>query len=922
MVKKLFTVLIGAFFSISYLIAQTGIVEGTVKDAVTLEPLIGANIVLGPTKGTITDLNGKFSISVPYGDYDIITSYVGYETEKSSVAVNSKRVSLDFALKSMTIDEVIIVADVARSRETPVAFTNVPTAQIAETLAGQDIPMILNTTPGVYATQLGGGDGDARITIRGFDQRNIAVMIDGIPVNDMENGWVYWSNWFGLDAVTRTIQIQRGLGASKLALPSVGGTMNILTSGIESKRKTSIKQSIDSQGKILTNFGFTSGPLNNGWGVTVAGAYKRGNGWVENTFSEGWFYYAKVDKRLEKHIITLSAMGAPQTHDQRSYTRSIPTYSLDYAKKLGIDVNATDSEGNLLYVPPVNNMGVNYNQHWGYLKRDRYNPDAKQETLSERTNIYHKPQFSLRDFWTVNEKLTISNILYLSIGKGGGDSPARSLNASNLIADREDPHYGRINWQAIYDANSKPTATAFGLKYPIKTKYSDDLYFSDNYLLRAHNEHYWYGLLSTASYKLNDYFDLSGGVDLRSYKGVHYRTVTDLLGGDYVVDKEDERNNYDLNPQLAMHYEGDTIAYYYEGLVNWGGVFTQLEYKYNRLSSFINISTAVNGYKKVDYFVMSESDWKWKPGFTIKTGANYNVSKRSNFFFNLGYLSKVRAFNYYYIGYTTDFREEIENERIKAFELGYHYGSPLYSININTYLTRWENKPTSRVVSEYVLQPDDPGYTGDAEPVDVYADIPGMDAFHMGVEIDLIYKPSNKLDIQGLASFGDWKWDKIIEGLQFYTYDGNDPINKVINFDARGIHVGDAAQTQLGTSVRYEPIKGMYLNGRYTYFAKYFSNFSPESTTDENDNVVDSWKMPAFGLVDFHAGYRFHLDNNRRYYGNLRFSLLNLADNIYITDARNNDGYSDIKYNDFDAKSATVFFGQGRRFVLSFEIQF
>ena len=90
--------------------------------------------------------------------------------------------------------------------------------------------MLLNSTPGVYIQQ-GGGD-DVRINIRGFNQRNVAVMIDGVPMNDMENGWVYWPNWFGLDALTRTIQVQRDW-EPKLALPSVGGTINIMTKGVD-----------------------------------------------------------------------------------------------------------------------------------------------------------------------------------------------------------------------------------------------------------------------------------------------------------------------------------------------------------------------------------------------------------------------------------------------------------------------------------------------------------------------------------------------------------------------------------------------------------------------------------------------------------------------------------------------------------------
>ena len=343
--------------------AQTGTIRGIVMDEQTGETLIGANILFGEGKGTVTDFEGKFMVQVDNGSYDLQISYVGFETQQLSVDVTGKTVVLEIQLKSLTIDEVIIVADVARSRETPVAFTNVLPKQIEEELAGQDIPMILNSTPGVYATAQGGGDGDARIPIRGFNQRNIAVLIDGLPVNDMENGWVYWSNWFGLDQVIRTIQVQRGLGASKLALPSVGGTMNIITKGLESESEGTFKQEIYSRGKIRTSASYSSGSLRNGWGISVAGSYKNGQGWVDNTFSKGWFYYAKVDKRFNKHIVSVSAMGAPQTHDQRSYKRAIATYDSEFARQQGVPVDETDGTGDYLYRPPIYNNGIGYNQH-------------------------------------------------------------------------------------------------------------------------------------------------------------------------------------------------------------------------------------------------------------------------------------------------------------------------------------------------------------------------------------------------------------------------------------------------------------------------------------------------------------------------------------------------------------------------------
>ena len=78
---------------------------------------------------------------------------------------------------------------------------------------------MLNVTPSVYSTVQGGGAGDARVNVRGFSQRHTAVMINGVPVNDMENGWVYWSNWDGVGDAATSIQLQRGLSAINLATP-------------------------------------------------------------------------------------------------------------------------------------------------------------------------------------------------------------------------------------------------------------------------------------------------------------------------------------------------------------------------------------------------------------------------------------------------------------------------------------------------------------------------------------------------------------------------------------------------------------------------------------------------------------------------------------------------------------------------------
>ena len=146
------------------------------------------------------------------------------------------------------MNEVEVIADIAKERMTPVAATTISATYIEQNLGNQEFPEILRNTPSVYVTKEGGGFGDSRINVRGFEQNNIAVMINGVPVNDMETGWVYWSNWSGLADVTNKMQVQRGLGASKLAIPAVGGTINILTNAAEFKKGGNVSTSIGNDG--------------------------------------------------------------------------------------------------------------------------------------------------------------------------------------------------------------------------------------------------------------------------------------------------------------------------------------------------------------------------------------------------------------------------------------------------------------------------------------------------------------------------------------------------------------------------------------------------------------------------------------------------------------------------------------------------
>ncbi|MEC8634545.1 MAG: TonB-dependent receptor, partial [Bacteroidota bacterium] len=437
--------------------AQTGKITGVVSDAITGEALIQASVLVNGT-GVATDFDGAYTLDLPYGAYDITVQYIGYESQTRSVTVDRALVQANFKLSTIVLQEAEVIADVAIERETPVAFSNIKPVQIQEELGSQPIPMILNSTPGVYATQAGSDDNGPSISIRGFKQRNVSVLVDGIPVNDMESGAVFWNNWFGLDLVTQTMQVQRGLGASKLALPAIGGTVNIVTSGIESSRKTSVKQEVGSFGFTRTSLGHTSGRLDGGWGYTLAGSFQNRQGYFQQDYNRAFFYYVKIQKALGNHTLSISATGSPSENASRGYQQRIATHNKDFARSLftgseadyerlrgySVAYDAIFNDGTLLQQEELAaydslnalygyssaddfeeevsatdfidttglvSYGDNYNVHWGMLNN---------EVLYERQNKYHKPLFSLRHSWRVSDKLYISNMAYASYGYGGG----------------------------------------------------------------------------------------------------------------------------------------------------------------------------------------------------------------------------------------------------------------------------------------------------------------------------------------------------------------------------------------------------------------------------------------------------------------------------------------------------------------------
>lgn len=895
--------------------------SGTIKDSETGEGMIGATVLVKSGVGAVADLEGNFKLQLPKGDYTVEISMLGYRKyiQKVKLYANKK---IDVKLENMVLDEVEVVANVAQVRETPVAFSSISATKIQEELGSQDISMIANTTPGAYASSSGGGAGDSRVTLRGFDQRNIGVLVDGIPVNDMENGQVYWSNWDGLKDITKTLQIQRGLGASKLAISSVGGTMNFITNGIEQKQQLTVKKEWGNNMYNLMALSYNSGLINNKWGFTLAGTYKSGDGWVEGTWTNAYSYFAKIQYMPNsRHIISIGANGAPQSHGQRSTKMQIVVYDKEYAKKLGVN---SDSVLRSWVVNPngtPNNSSIKYTTPTQGNRDLRWNPDQAMlngNMFNDKINYYHKPLFNLNHFWKISEKTNLSTVVYASIGKGGGTGYSPSLTSRDSVT-------GYINLQQKYNSNTAASA--------INPYYSPTEHKSSTILRSTNNDHRWYGLLSTATSKLNKMFTLTYGIDLRYYKGIHTQSVYDLLGGDYYVDLSNP-NVSSTDIGIRMKRKGDIIGTNYIGLVKWGGLFGQVEFKKNKWTGFFTASGSYSGYNRIDYFkkkdlvladttirmsigyndtlyyngVMytrdskelrdAETGWVYQIGYTIKAGANYNINEYHNVFVNVGIMQIPQRFaNVFTFGNTV--AKGFKPQQIQSYELGYGLKHSKFNLNVNGYYTTWGNQPQNTITG-----PDGETYN-----------INGIGLVYKGIEFEGVYRVIKQIEVEGILSLGDWRYNT---GGVITIYNENNVLQKEIDYDAKGVHVGNTAQTQIGGAIKFMPFKGFRIKPRYIYFDKNYANFNATDLKSEfgiDNRGRESWRIPAYGLLDLSAGYEFPF---KAFHVSIYGTINNVLNTRYINDAQNNGANA----ANFDATSATVFFGVGRTFTFGTKLSF
>ncbi|KOS06847.1 TonB-dependent receptor [Flavobacterium akiainvivens] len=833
----------------SFAFAQQTI-TGKVMDQESM-PLPGASVVVqGTTVSATTGIDGDFTLSTSQTSGTIVISYVGYAGSRISFNVAEGQTfdagTITLAPDAEQLEGLVIIGggviDLVEDRKTPVAVSTITRKEIQEKSGNQEFPEIMKNTPSIYIAGAAGGAGDSQMYTRGFDQTNTAFLLNGQPINGMEDGNMYWSNWSGMTDVANAVQIQRGLGSSKLAISSVGGTINIVTKATDLKQGGFAQSIMGNDNYMKNTVGYSTGLMESGWGVTAMLTNWSQDGYNRGTYGAGQNYFVSVGfKPNDKHQFNFLIFGAPQWHDQ-NYTKSIATY-LEHGRK--------------------------YNNNYGFIEGDY---------LSERRNFYHKPVANLNWDFKISETMDLSTVAYASWGRGGG--------TGNWGNGRVRTAEGLIDFDAIRANNEAiPGGIGTSAAYAIRNSV---------------NNHAWYGVVSNFNHKINENLSYNVGLDLRTYKGDHFRNIANYIGlagfaengnaqypDGYVVTEQ-----FSANPWSQLFAKTDDtqkVNYDYSERISYGGLFGQVEYTVDGFSVYAQGAVSNQSHVRWDrygYVAAEEESAKVNnTGFNVKGGASYTFAEQHTIFANAGHYSKQPYHDNIYLNFGNDVNPLTENEKITGLEAGYRFTSQYFSANLNAYRTSWKDRVTTT------------SDTDEATGQQIYYNNSGVNQLHQGLELDFMAHPIPQVDIRGFASVGDWQYD---DNIYQRTFDENQNLVEEEVVDVKGGKVGPAAQTSYGLGAVYRIGGGFSIDADWRNYDDMYADVVTK------DNI----QLPSYDLVDAGLTYKLTFPETSLTF---RLNVNNVFDEVYLSEMTSANAVEagDETYRGINV-SNNVFFGNGR----------
>ena len=933
----------------AYMFAQTGEIHGRMSDAQTRGPLIGATVTLvGTRMGALTDANGDYSIkNVPTRQYTLRAAYVGYITIERTVTVGADPMTLDLALDPTVIEsgEVLVERNRARERETPVAFTNVGKMEIEQKIHGQDAPMLIKGTPGVFTYSPDGvGNGETKLMVRGFSQEYVQVLINGIPTNDPESNAVYWSNWGSVSSSAATIQVQRGAGSSLYGAGAFGGSFNIVTSEAPAKPSYGFNLSVGSPLNSMYGLELNTGLVNNSFSGTLRVDRKVAEGSRISGRYEGLNYYGSLSWYINpQQSLKFVLHGAPQKH---GYSNSA---NISYFKKYGYTANPAF----ILPRAVVGALPSNPNDgqlNYGLLDNVRELVDDRYVNLAH--NFYHKTQAELHYQYDLTPTSALQVNAFYSKGRGGGSS----------VVGTNFPY--KLNSDGTITASLGPDGTIVD---PLVAR---NVYLANAFQKISYSFHQQGGVLANFESRPLDFLRLSLGGELRMWTADHPGYFTNLYGKTSIVQpysRRDVSGKTLSTPFYRKLYQGDldgpgdvgnifawntgtTDPTYKNQYRNYHGetpqmtIFAEGNWQYDRLNLLTSIQYVWYKYKLTEAlpsekaigqqltpaqvvarsitqegptgagtFMMRDTSaagtWYEFPlvnatrsrGFLQpKAGLNYNLTDNINLFGNYAHVERFVNLGVYYNQGLIN--PNAQDEKSDQFEVGAGWSSEDLRVKINGYTMTWANK--SAVLKD-ISQAGINGYDRDGNRYELVGK-----SQHKGIELEANVKldrwlPVKGFELQGSFTYMENKWKEVLPSVTvdntgarrvFATAtDANGKTYSLYFDQLANTPVASGPQTMMMLALNYSDDRYFagasvdYFARQYVYDGGYYlatnGYFAFNSTGKRVFVSTFDNTLPKTAILNVDFGVRFNVFGLNT---TASVQVLNLFDKDYLVNADNN----------------------------------
>lgn len=769
-----------------------------------------------------------------------------------------------------------------------------------------------------------------RFRVRGYDADQFGTYINGVPMENLDNGFTPYGQWGGLNDVLRNRETSIGLAPTTFAYGDMGGMNSFDTRASHQRKQTSMSYALSNRNYVhrfmLTH---STGLNKKGWAFSLSASRRWADeGFTDGTYYDGWSFYAGIDKRInDRNLLSFVAFATPTENGRQ-----------------GASVQEmVDIAGNNFYNP-----------YWGYQNGRKRNASVAKS---------FQPIGILTHDWKISDKTNLVTAASVSFGKrsttgldwynAADPRPdyyryLPSYQLSPELADEvrqemmNDVNKRQINWDALYNANYGSydvVENANGIQgNTVAGKRSH--YIVEDRIVNTLK----YNFNSVINSVVSEHVAVSGGVSYQAQKNNYYKKVDDLLGGDFYVDVNQfaERDfptntnagQNDINSPNRILYEGSKFGYNYDINIKKGSVWLQGLFKFRKIDVFLATEHSYTSFfRKGNARVGLFPDNSYGKSTTynfynsgIKGGLTYKINGRNYIFANGSYQSRAPFFeNVYLAPRTRDFvQDNLKSEEILAVEGGYAMNAPKLKLRLTGYYTQFKNQMNVLTF-----------YNDEYRNFVNYA-ISNIGKIHTGIEFGAEAKIYKGLSLNAAAAIGKYYYNTRQQAT--VTADNSsDLLSKDVTVYSKNFYVPTPQQAYT-IGLDYRSPKFWFVNVNFNYFDDMYADFNPIRRTESAvsgieegsalwNQIIDQTKLKSQYTVDAFAGYSWMM--NRRFKGLKKrtYLVFNVGVNN-ILDNRNiiSGSFEQLRF-DFAGKNVNKFpnknfYSYGTNFFASIGVRF